>query len=107
VLCDGGSIELYDLKVDLTWQVNKYRSSLIEYQTYKDLQEQLNFISQPNYKNFYLENLYSNKLSETSFKIQGYLHNINVLERNIRNIEPNFQSFNYNSSCFYTFISRR
>jgi len=107
VLCDVGNIELYDLKVDLTWQVNKYRSSLIEYQTYKDLQEQLNHISQPNYRNFYLENLYSNKLSETRFNIQGYLHNINVLERCIRNIEPNFQSFNYNGSCFYTYISRR
>jgi hypothetical protein len=85
-LCDDGD-SLSQLKLDLTFEVGRYRISTINYEMYMDLKNQINSISTNSDLN-YLTTKVSNALAE----INDSLNNARLIETNIRRLEPSFRS---------------
>jgi len=90
MLCDDNGWTLYELKNQLTSELAKYRVSLINIEQYSDLQEQLKQISRPNFRNFNLEEHYTNMCQKAIMEHNKALTNLNNLEASIKRIEPNF-----------------
>jgi len=76
----------------LTSELAKYRISLISIEQYSDLQEQLKEISRPNFRNFSLEEYYTNKCQSAIREHNQSIAIINNLEASIKRIEPNFNT---------------
>ena len=92
MLCDDNSWALFELKTQLTSEVAKYRISLVNIEQYSDLQEQLNQVSRPNFRNFRLEEYYTNKYQDAIREHNQSITIINKLEASIKSIEPSFNS---------------
>jgi hypothetical protein len=80
------------LKTQLTSELAKYRISLINIEQYSDLQEQLKQISRPNFRNFNLEEYYTNMCQNAIKEHDKSITIINNLEASIKSIEPNFKT---------------
>jgi hypothetical protein len=80
------------LKNQLTSELAKYRISLINIEQYSDLQEQLKQISRPNFKNFNLEEYYTNMCQNAIKEHDESITSIKNLEVSIKKIEPNFKT---------------
>jgi hypothetical protein len=76
----------------LTSELAKYRISIISFEEYSDLQEQLNQISRPNFRNFSLEEYYTNRIQNALKEQNQSITIINNLEASIKRIEPDFKT---------------
>jgi len=92
MLCDDNGWRLFELKSQLTSELAKYRISIISFEEYSDLQEQLNQISRPNFRNFSLEEYYTNRIQNALKEQNQSITIINNLEASIKRIEPDFKT---------------
>jgi hypothetical protein len=93
MLCDEGDIyTLYELKTNLTKETTDYRIAILKINEYNDLHNQLREISTPRFRNFQLEEFYSNKVENWRIKMINSLNNVHQIENTIRIIDPNFRS---------------
>jgi hypothetical protein len=90
--CEDGGYSLYNLKVNLTHEVTRFRVANVNFTHYSDLNEQLMGISRPNFRNFLLEQDYANNLENCRVEMRESLNRVRELENTIRIKEPNFKS---------------
>lgn len=92
IYCDSNDVEtLYELKLNLTGETAKYRSSVIYYEFFTDLHNQVTGRS-VNQRNIDQEQTYISSAIELYTKMEESLMKIREIETSIRRIEPNFQS---------------
>lgn len=97
-LCEDNSWTLYELKSQLTSEAAKFRVAQINIEQYTDLEEQLRSVSLPNYRNFSLEEFYTNKIQSWRTEYNQAITKIHQIEACIKQIDPNFKtpiSYNY------------
>jgi hypothetical protein len=90
MLCEDNGWTLYELKAQLTSELANFRISLIKIEKYTDLQDQLKQISRPNFRNFNLEEYYSNMYQNAILEHNQSITTIDKLEASIKKIEPGF-----------------
>jgi len=86
-LCDDGDT-LSRLKLDLTFEVGRYRISTVKYEMYMDLKNQITSLTSTSNDLNYLTNKASNALTE----MRDSLDNARLIETNIRRLDPSFRS---------------
>jgi len=91
-ICEDGGYTLYNLKVNLTQEVTRFRTADVNFSHYSDLKEQLMSISRPNFRNFTLEQEYANHLETCRVEMRESLNRARELENAIRMKEPSFKS---------------
>ena len=92
VLCDDDGYTLYNLKVDLTLEAANYRKSLVDYELYTDLLNQLRGRSYLMGRDPAAE---QNLLANANYaltKLNQSLDRVRDIEGNIRIISPGFRS---------------
>lgn len=89
-LCDGGDFSLYNLKVNLTNEMARYRIAQVNYQYTVDLQEQYTSWRPHNYRNVSLEQEYATKLELSILEMNSSTAKIIQLENAIKIKDPNF-----------------
>jgi hypothetical protein len=90
--CEDGGYTLYNLKVNLTHEVTRFRMADVNFTYYSDLKEQLMSISKPNFRNFSLEQEDANNLENCRVEMRDSLNRARELENAIRMKEPKFKS---------------
>lgn len=86
-LCDDGD-SLSQLKLDLTLEVGRYRISVVNYEMYMDIKNQIINSTSSNSDLSYLTTKLNNALGE----MRDSLNNARLIETNIRRLEPDFRS---------------
>jgi hypothetical protein len=86
---------LYNLKTELCSEVTKYKTSSIEIDEYSRKLRELKKFSQPNFRNFGFEEVYTNSYKNAITKHNEASTKINQLEAAIKIFEPGFKSFRY------------
>ena len=95
LLCDDNGLRLYNLKIELYSEVTKYKTSIIEIDEYSSKLTELKKFSQPNFRNFGFEEIYTNSYKNAITKHNEASTKINQLEAAIKIFEPDFKSFRY------------
>jgi hypothetical protein len=95
LLCDDNGLMLYNLKTELYSEVAKYKTSDIEIAEYNRKLTELKKFSQPNFRNFGCEEIYTNSYKNAITKHNEASTKINQLEAAIKIFEPGFKSFRY------------
>jgi hypothetical protein len=91
-LCDDNGLTLYELKTQLTLEVANYRTSIIDYEKYIDLKEQLQGISRPNFRNFSLEESYTKKIQSSITRYNESITKVHELTASIKKLESSFKT---------------
>jgi hypothetical protein len=87
-LCDDGD-SLNQMKLDLTLEVARYRIATVNYEMYIDLKNQISNL--PSNTNNDLDIL-GYKVSNSLQEMRDSLNNAQLIETNIRRLEPDFRS---------------
>jgi len=92
VLCEDGGWTLYHLKVNLIHETTRFRTCVVNYAHYCDLNEQLQGISRHNLRNFSEEDRLAIKMFETRNAANEVLDRVRELEKSIKKLDPGFTS---------------
>jgi hypothetical protein len=90
MLCDDNGFTLIELKIKLTSELARFRISIVNIELYTDLQDQLKQITRPNFRNFSLEEHYTNMYQKAIREYNQSTTIIDKLEASIKRIEPDF-----------------
>jgi len=104
-LCDdNGYSTLYQLKTKLTMEVKNYRISIVNYECYSDLLDQLKNNWPSNVKDSTREALLDTQIQNWQIRRTESLNKVRELEAAVKAIEPNFKLIhtytNYDYSLF-------
>lgn len=91
ILCDDNGLNLYELKTQLESEIARYKISVINMEKYTNLKSLLKGISEPNFRNFNLENSYDDNWVKAIKEHNDSITKINELSSSIKKIEPNFK----------------
>lgn len=91
ILCDDNGWNLYELKTQLESEIASYKISIINMEKYTNLKSLLKEISEPNFRNFNLENTYDDNMVKAIKEHNDSISKINQLASSIKKIEPNFK----------------
>lgn len=98
-ICDDNNwYYLYQLKNSLTLEINNFRTTIVNYECYSTLREQLAEVSRTNFRDFGQETLLDDNITNTRAKMELSYNRLRDIENSIRSIQPDFRS-SINYSC--------
>ena len=91
VLCDDNGRQLYELKMKLTVETANYRKSIVDYELYIDLYNQLTRYSPSSVHSLTAEAFIKNANNSRVIMCES-LDKVRTIEESIRIIKPDFSS---------------